>query len=65
MIIIRALYSLETKIITIKGEVNLDNGEIEMLIMQGVDNPKEVRTEIIKVVTIRTEPLMLSMIRCS
>ena len=65
MIIIRALYSLETKIITIKEGVNLDNGEIEMLIMQGVDNPKEVRTEIIKVVTIRTEPLMLSTIRCS
>ena len=65
MTIIRALYSLGTKIIIIKEGVNLDNGEIEMLIMQGVDNPKEVRTEIIKVVTIRTEPLMLSTIRCS
>ena len=65
MIIIRALYSLETKIITIKEEVNLDNGETEILTMQGVANPKEVRTEIIKVVTIRTEPLMLSTILCS
>ena len=65
IIIIRALYSLGTKIIIIKEEVNLDSGETEMLIMQGVDNPKEVRTEIIKVVTIRTEPLMLSTILCS
>ena len=65
MTIIRALYSLETKIIIIKEGVNLDNGVIEMLIMQGVDNPKEIRTEIIKAVTIRTEPLVLLMIRCS
>ena len=65
MTIIRALYSLGTKIIIIKEGVNLDNGEIEMLIMQGVDNPKEIRTEIIKAVTIRTEPLVLLMIRCS
>ena len=65
MTIIRALYSLGTKIIIIKEGVNLDNGVIEMLIMQGVDNPKEIRTEIIKAVTIRTEPLVLLMIRCS
>ena len=65
MIIIRALYSLETKIITTKEEVNLDNGETEMLIMQGVDNPREVRTEIIKAVVIKTEPIVLLTIRCS
>ena len=64
VIIIRALYNLETKIIIIKEGVNLDNGVIEMLTMQGVDNPREVRTEIIKVVTIRTEPIVLLTIRC-
>ena len=63
-IIIRVLYSLETKIIIIKEGVDLDNGEIEMPTMQGVDNPKEVRTEIIKAVTIRTEPIALLTIRC-
>ena len=65
MIIIRALFSLETKIIIIKEEVNLDSGEIETQTMQGVANPKEVRTEIIKVVTIRTEHTALLTIRCS
>ena len=65
MIIIKALYSLGTKTKTIKEEVNLDNGEIEMLTMQGVDNPKEVKTEIIKAVTTKTELLALLTIQCS
>ena len=65
MIIIKALFSLETRIIIIKEEVNLDSGETVMQTIQGVANPREAITEIIKVVTIKTEPIALLTTRCS